>query len=161
MSLAQRISELLNPPPQSRQRFPWTIYRFISPGLATIEIVLAAAIIANMMAKGGILNPETAQAIVQLAEDLDRFKLLPDPAEALAIVLVIHRGGNALMSIIEKVIQPLLNAQRELGQAEGHAEGRTEGRTESNAAWRSWLERKAKTESEGKTFDEPPPDARR
>ena len=66
------------------------------------------------------------------------------------------------MGIIEKLIQPLLNAQRELGHTEGRIEGRTEGctegRIESNAQWRDWLNRKTKAEAEGKTFDEPPPD---
>ncbi|MDE2787303.1 MAG: hypothetical protein OXL37_11630 [Chloroflexota bacterium] len=58
------------------------------------------------------------------------------------------------MAIIEKVIRPLLNAQRELGHTEGHIEGRIE----SNAQWRDWLNRKTNAEAEGKTFDEPPPD---
>ena len=56
------------------------------------------------------------------------------------------------MSILEKVLQPLLNAQRELG----HAEGRTEG----HAELRSWLDRKNRAEAEGKPFNEPPPDER-
>ena len=92
-----------------------------------------------------------------MAENLDKFKLLPDPAEALAIVLVIHKGGNLLMSILEKVIQPLLNAQRHPGRSEGRTEGRTEERTQ----WRDWLDRKAQTKAEGKTFNEPPPDERK
>ena len=60
------------------------------------------------------------------------------------------------MSIIEKALQPLLAAQRQLGRAEGHTEGRAEERTE----WRNWLNRKAQAEAEGKTFHEPPPDER-
>ena len=72
------------------------------------------------------------------------------------------------MTIIEKVIQPLLNAQRELGHAEGRIEGRTEGHTEGRTegriaernAWRNWLDRKATAEAEGKAFNEPPPDER-
>ena len=95
----------------------------------------------------------------------------PETIQAIAtpaITPTIRRGSSVLMSIIEKIIQPLLNAQRELGRAEGraeayaelYAEDYAEGYAESNAAWRSWLERKVKTESEGKTFDEPPPDAR-
>ena len=62
------------------------------------------------------------------------------------------------MSIIEKVIQPLLDAQREIGNVEGRTEGRTEGRAESNIQWRQWLDRKERAEAEGKSFDEPPPD---
>ena len=72
------------------------------------------------------------------------------------------------MSILEKVLQPLLNAQRELGRAEGRTEGRAEGRTEGraegrtegHAELRSWLDRKNRAESEGKPFNEPPPDER-
>ena len=70
------------------------------------------------------------------------------------------------MSIIEKVIQPLLTAQRQIGRTEGRTEGRVEGRTEgrtegraeSNAQWRNWLDRKNRAEAEGKPFNEPPPD---
>ena len=156
MSLSQKLSELLSRPKEPRQGFPWALYRLTSPGLTTLEIVLAAAIITNMLANNGALSQETAQAVAALAENLDKFKLLPNPAEALAIILVIHKGGNLIMSIIEKMIQPLLTAQRQLGHAEGHDEGRT---TERNA-WRNWLERKAAAEAAGKTFDEPPPDER-
>ena len=60
------------------------------------------------------------------------------------------------MSILEKMIQPLLNAQRHLDRTEGH----TEGRTESNAQWRDWLDRKAQAEAEGKSFNDQPPDER-
>lgn len=111
----------------------------------------------DMLANNGALRQETAQAVTAMAENLDKFKLLPDPAEALAIVLVIHKGGNLLMSILEKVIQPLLNAQRHPGRSEGRTEGRTEERTQ----WRDWLDRKAQTKAEGKTFNEPPPDERK
>ena len=166
MSFAGRLSELLSRPREPRTGFPWTFYRLLSPGLTTLEIALAAAIVVNMMAEGGTINPDTARAITAIIENWDRFKLLPNPAEALAIVLLIHRGGNGLMSIIEKVIQPLLNAQREIGHVQGHAEGhvqghaegRTEALAESNTEWRKWLERKARAESEGRTFEEPPPD---
>ena len=154
MSIAQRLSELLRRPTEPRQGFPWTFFQLVSPGLSGLEIVLAAAIITNMMAEGGIINPVTAGAITSLIETWDRFKLLPNPAESLAIILLVHKGGNGLMSIIEKVIQPLLDAQREIGHVEGHAEGHSE----SNTRWREWLERKAAAESEGKPFDEPPPD---
>ena len=156
MSLSEKLSELLSRPKEARQGFPWTFYRLVSPGLTTLEIVLAAAIITNMLASNDVLRPETAEAVAKLADDLDKFKLFPNPAEALAIILVLHKGGALLMSIIEKVIQPLLAAQRRLGHDEGHVEGRTE----SNAQWRNWLDRKAKAEAEGKTFNEPPPDER-
>ena len=166
MSLSQKLSELLSRPKEPRQGFPWALYRLTSPGLTTLEIVLAAAIITNMLANNGALSQETAQAVAALAENLDKFKLLPNPAEALAIILVIHKGGNLIMSIIEKMIQPLLTAQRQLGHAEGrteghaegHIEGHVEGRTAERNAWRNWLDRKATAEAEGKTFDEPPPD---
>ena len=160
MSLSQKISELLSWPKEPRQGFPWTFYRLISPGLTTLEIVLAAAIITNMLANNGALSQETAQAVAALAENLDQFKLLPNPAEALAIILVLHKGGYLLMSIIEKVIQPLLTAQRQLGHTEGRTEGRAEGHAESNAQWRNWLDRKNRAEAEGKPFNEPPPDVR-
>ena len=168
MSLSPKLSELLSHPKERRQGFPWTFYRLISPGLTTLELVLAAGIIANMLANNGVLRQETAQAVAELAENLDKFKLLPSPAEALAIILVMHKGGNLLMSIIEKVIQPLLAAQRQLGhtegRTEGHAEGRTEGRaegrTEERTEWRDWLDRKSRAEAEGKAFEEPPPDER-
>ena len=142
MSLSLKISELLSWPREPRQGFPWAFYRLASPGLTTLEIVLAAAIITNMLANNGVLSQDTARAVAELAENLDQLKLLPDTAEALAIILVIHRGGNLLMSIIEKVIQPLLTAQRQLGHTEGHAEGHTEGhvegRTEERTEWRNW-----------------------
>ena len=162
MSLSLKISELLSWPREPRQGFPWAFYRLASPGLTTLEIVLAAAIITNMLANNGVLSQETARAVAELAENLDQLKLLPDTAEALAIILVIHRGGNLLMSIIEKVIQPLLTAQRQLGHTEGHAEGHTEGhvegRTEERTEWRNWLDRRNRAEAEGKPFNEPPPD---
>ena len=162
MTISQRLSELLSRPKEPRQGFPWALYRLISPSLTTLEILLAAVIITNMLANNGALRQETAQAVAALAQNLDKFKLLPNPAEALAIILVVHKGGDLLMSIIEKVIQPLLTAQRELGHAEGHTEGHTEGRIEGHTAertrWRDWLDRKADAEAKGKTFNEPPPD---
>ena len=120
--------------------------------------MLAAAIISNMTARGGTISPSIAEAIAALIESWDRFRLLPNPAESLAIVLLVHKGGDGLMSIIEKVMQPLLDAQREIGHVEGRSEGRTEGRAESNRQWRHWLDRKARAEAEGESFDEPPPD---
>ena len=149
MGFVGKISELLRRPRGSREGFPWTFYRLISPSLTAVEVALAAAIITNMMAGGGTISPEAAAAITALIENWDRFRLLPNPAEALAIVLLIHKGGEGLMSIIEKVFQPLLNAQREMGQ------------TETNVAWREWLDRKTKAEAEGKPFNEPPPDEER
>lgn len=119
MTFSQSLSELLSRPKEPRQGFPWALYRLISPTLTTLEIVLAAFIIVNMLANNGALHQETAQAVTAIAENLDKFKLLPDPAEALAIVLMIHKGGNLLMSILEKMIQPLLIAQRQLGRTEG------------------------------------------
>ena len=164
MTISQRLSELLSRPKEPRQGFPWALYRLISPSLTTLEIVLAAVIITNMLANSGVLRQETAQAVAALVHNLDKFKLLPAPAEALAIILVIHKGGDLLMSIIEKVLQPLLTAQRQLGHAEGRTEGRTEGRveghTEERTRWRDWLDRKAEAEGKGKTFSEPPPDER-
>ena len=89
------------------------------------------------------------------------------------------------MSIIEKVMQPLLNARYETGLAEGRneglaeglieglaegrteglAEGRTEGlaegRTEERSEWRDWLNRKTRAEIDGQPFDEPAPDEKR
>ncbi len=43
--------------------------------------------------------------------------------------------------------------------AEGKAEGKAEGEAEANAKWRAWNNRRLKAEAEGKSFDEPPPDA--
>ena len=149
MGFIGKLSELLRRPRGSRDGFPWTFYRLISPSLTAVEVALAAAIITNMMAGGGTISPEAAAAITALIENWDRFRLLPNPAETLAIVLLIHKGGEGLMSIIEKVFQPLLNAQREMGQ------------TETNVAWREWLDRKTKAEAEGKPFNEPPPDEER
>ena len=160
MTISQRLSELLSRSREPRQGFPWALYRLISPSLTTLEIVLAAVIITNMLANNGVLRQETAQAVAALVHNLDKFKLLPAPAEALAIILVIHKGGDLLMSIIEKVLQPLLTAQRQLGHAEGRTEGRTEGHSEERTRWRDWLDRKAEAEAEGKTFNEPPPDER-
>ena len=164
MTFTQRLSELLGQPKEPRQGFPWALFRLIAPSLTTLEIVLAVVIIANMMVQGGMISAETAKAVAALTGKWDRLDLLPNPSEALAIVLVADKGGHGLMTIIEKVIQPLLSAQRELGHAEGrtegHVEGRTEGRTESNAQWRDWLDRKTEAEAEGKPFNEQPPDER-
>ena len=157
MGLVGKLSELLRRPRGSRDGFPWTFYRLISPSLTAVEVVLAAAIITDMMARGGTISPDAAAAITALIENWDRFRLLPNPAEALAIVLLIHKGGEGLMSIIEKVFQPLLKAQWEMG----HVEGRVEGQTERDVAWREWLDRRAKAEAEGKPFNEPRPDEER
>lgn len=155
MTFTQKLSDLLIPPKEPRHGFPWIVFRLASPGLSALEILLAAVIVTGMMANNGLLSQETARAVAELAQDLDRLNLLPHPAEALAVVLLIHKGGNGLMSIIEKVLQPLLNAQRELGRAEGRAEGLTE----VNSQWRLWLDRKTRAEAEGKPFNEPPPDS--
>ena len=165
MGFVGKLSELLRRPRDSREGFPWTFYRLISPSLTVAEIVLALAIITSMMARGGTINQGAATAITALIENWDRFRLLPNPAEALAIVLLIHKGGDGLMSVIEKVIQPLLVAQRQLGRSEGLTEGRTEGftegRSEERTQWRDWLDRKARADAEGKPFDEPPPDEKK
>ena len=46
MTISQRLSELLSQPREPRQGFQWALYRLVSPSLTTLEIVLAAVIIA-------------------------------------------------------------------------------------------------------------------
>ena len=71
MTFAGRLSELLRRPPQPREGFPWTLYRLISPSLPTLEIVLAAAIIVNMMVEGGTISPKVASTVTAIIENWD------------------------------------------------------------------------------------------
>ena len=47
-----------------------------------------------------------------------------------------------------------------MGLEEGRAEGLEEGEERANRAWRDWLRDREEAESEGRPFDEPPPDQR-
>lgn len=68
--------------------------------------------------------------------------------------LIAVQGVAIIMSlyhlITNRFTTPVIEKHRE--------EGREAGREESNDAWRQWNQRRLDAESEGRPFDEPPPD---
>ena len=44
-----------------------------------------------------------------------------DPAVTLAVLAISHIGGNRIMALLEILMKPLLDAQREAGREEGQA----------------------------------------
>ena len=84
-----------------------------------------------------------------------------DPAVTLAALAITHIGGNRIMALLEILMRPLLNAQREagieIGREEGKAEGEVQGRSRANAEFEVWKERQR---AAGVEFvdDEPPKD---
>ena len=45
-----------------------------------------------------------------------------DPAVILAVLAITHIGGNRIMALLETLLKPLLDAQREAGRSESNAE---------------------------------------
>ena len=79
-----------------------------------------------------------------------------DPAVALAVLAITHIGGNRIMALLETLLRPLLNAQREAGEKIGEARGReARGKAQANAEFEAW---KARQRDAGVEFvdDEPP-----
>ncbi len=84
-----------------------------------------------------------------------------DPAVTLAVLVILHIGGNRTMALLEILMRPLLNAQREAGREEGEAAGREEGKAAATAAATAQFEAwKARQQAAGVQFvdDEPPKD---
>ena len=67
--------------------------------------------------------------LLATAAVLDRFVSATqiDPAVALAILAIAHIGGNRIMALLETLLKPLLNAQREAGEARGEKIGEARG----------------------------------
>ena len=80
-----------------------------------------------------------------------------DPAVTLAALAITHIGGNRIMALLEILMRPLLNAQREAGREEGEAAGKAAATAVAKAQFEAWKERQR---SAGVEFvdDEPPKD---
>ena len=73
-------------------------------------------------------------------------------AAAVATIVTTEVTQNVMVTgeyLRQKLVEPLKEKQR--------AEGRAEGRAQERAAWEAWNRRRMAAESEGKSFDEPPP----
>ncbi len=64
-----------------------------------------------------------------------------DPAVTLAVLAILHMGGNRTMALLENLMRPLLNAQRAAGREEGEAAGREEGTAAATAQFEAWKKR--------------------
>ena len=56
-------------------------------------------------------------------------------------------------------VKPIIEKHMDRGRQEGRQEGIQEGHAEANRRWEAWLQRKTEAESNGLSFDEPPPGA--
>ena len=80
-----------------------------------------------------------------------------DPAVTLAVLAISHIGGSRIMALLEILMRPLLNAQREAGREEGEAAGKAAATAAADAQFEAWKERQR---AAGVEFvdDEPPKD---
>ena len=72
---------------------------------------------------------------------------------AAAAALALTEIGRSIVVIARRLEEGLERVRRQRRQ-----EGVAEGLAKANRAWRSWLERRAEAEAEGRPFTEPPPD---
>ncbi len=167
MRLARTINELLTgESEQAQKQGIWqTILRNVPRGLVGLKIILAIAVLAEVIPANGMLGEALAQISAAIATKIGKGVPPYTTTVTLAAIVLLHDGATRAMSIAHKAltlaIKPLLNERHQAGLSEGHqaglSEGRSEGRAEERAEWQQWLRRRNEAETHGRPFDEPPP----
>ena len=117
MNIARSLGDaIINPPERHSPR--WWVSRIIPPTVATAEFVAAVATLLRHTELRQVEN------LLTTAKLLDNFVSAThiDPAVTLAVLAITHIGGNRIMALLEMLMKPLLDAQREKGKEEAEAE---------------------------------------
>ena len=150
MNVARLIGDAIISPP-ARRSPRWWVSRIIPPTVTAAEFVMAVATLLRHTELGQV---ENLLATANLLDDFVSATQI-DPAVTLAILAISHIGGNRIMALLETLMKPLLDAQREVGEEIGEARGEARGRAKATAEFEEW---KAQQRSAGVEFvdDEPP-----
>ena len=141
MSFARALGDaIVNPPEQHSPR--WWISRITPPTVTAAEFAMAIATLLHHTNLGKVEHLLVAARFLDKAASATHV----DPAVTLAALALAHIGGNRIMALLENLLKPLLNAQREAGieigraegEAQGRAEGEAQGRAEANAQFEAW-----------------------
>ena len=153
MSFARVLGDAIVDPPE-RHSPRWWAYRVIPPTIATAEFIMAVATLLRHTELGQLGQLLVATSLLDRAVSATHI----DPAATLAALAITHIGGNRIMALLEILMRPLLNAQREAGREEGVAAGEAAATAAATAQFEAW---KARQRSAGAVFfddDELPED---
>ena len=135
---------LVNPRPRSL----WKVLRLLFPAATAAEILLAAAIL-------DLGEPTLIKIIPAAASWLDA--TTGQQAELLAATAISNHGGQSIMALIERIIQPLLKAQHQAGVQEGIHEGFKRGKQRSDEAYQEWIRQQIEAGVQFRDDIPPPP----
>ncbi len=117
MSFARALGDtLVNPPARHSPR--WWVSRVAPPAVTTAEFIMAVATLLRHTELGQLGHLLVAANILDRAVTTTHI----DPAVTLAVLAISHIGGNRIMALLEILMKPLLDAQREAGREEAKAE---------------------------------------
>ena len=151
MNVNRQLGDFLVNP---RPRALWKVLRLLSPAATAAEILLAAAIL-------DLREPTLIKTIPAAASWLNA--TTGQQAELLAATAISNHGGQSIMALIERIIQPLLKAQHQAGVQEGIQkgidqgidEGFKRGKQRSDEAYQEWI--RQQTEAGAQLRDDIPP----
>ena len=143
MNVNRQIGDfLVNPRPKAL----WKVLRLLFPAATTAEILLAAAIL-------DLGEPTIIKIVPAAASWLDA--TTAQQAKILAATAISNHGGQSIMALIERLLQPLLKAQHQKGIDQGIVEGIKRGKQRSDEAYQEWI--RQQTEAGAQFRDDIPP----
>lgn len=117
MNIARSLGDaIVNPPERHSPR--WWVSRIIPPTVTTAEF---AAAVATLLRHTELRQVENLLTTARLLDNFVSYTHI-DPAVMLAVLAITHIGGNRIMALLETLLKPLLDAQREKGKEEAEAE---------------------------------------
>ena len=117
MNIARSLGDaILNPPERYSPR--WWVSRAVPPAVTTAEFAMA---VATLLRHTQLRQVENLSVTAKLLDDFVSATHI-DPAVTLAVLVITHIGGNRIMALLETLMKPLLDAQREAGRSEANAE---------------------------------------
>ena len=127
------------PDRQQRQAWPYRIPTITTKGVESLLVLMLAQRYTEVPLISGLLE--------KMAESTVKYANI-DPVEALVMTLGTHLGTEAVMNVIEFMLQPLLKEQYRHGEEQGTQVGTeigtqigTEiGAQQSHDRWSTWLE---------------------
>ena len=148
MNVNRQIGDFLVDP---RPKALWKVLRLLFPAATTAEILLAAAIL-------DLGEPTIIKIVPAAASWLDA--TTAQQAKILAATAISNHGGQSIMALIERLLQPLLKAQHQKGIDQGIdqgiAEGIKRGEQRSDEAYQEWIRRQIEAGAQLRD-DIPPP----
>ena len=144
MNVNRQIGDFLVDP---RPKALWKVLRLLFPAATTAEILLAAAIL-------DLGEPTLIKIVPAAATWLDA--TTAQQAKILAATAISNHGGQSIMALIERLLQPLLKAQHQKGIDQGIVEGIKRGKQRSDEAYQDWIRRQIEAGTQFRD-DTPPP----